>query len=61
MKYIKKEKDRILLVNFQLFICHHTIVAGYYDFMLDFRVSVHPSVVSPSSIHLSIFRFRMIT
>ena len=32
-----------------LFIPRHMIVAGYYGFMLDIRVSVHPSVV-PSSV-----------
>ena len=35
----------------RIFIPRHTIVAGYYGFTLDVRVSVRPSV----------FRFRMIT
>ena len=26
----------------------HTIVAGYYGFTLDVRVSVHPSIICPS-------------
>ena len=42
--------------NFAVFIPRHTIVAGYYDFTLDVRVSVRPSVSCPS-----VFRFRMIT
>ena len=28
-----------------IFIPHHSIVAGYYGFTLDVRVSVHPSVI----------------
>ena len=43
-----------------LFIPRHTIVAGYYGFTLDVRVSVRPSV-SRTSIRPSVFRFRMIT
>ena len=31
-----------------IFIPHHTIVAGYYGFMLAVHVSVHPSVIRPS-------------
>ena len=31
-----------------IFIPRHTIVAGYYSFTLDVRVSVRPSVVRPS-------------
>ena len=42
------------------FIPRHTIVAGYYGFMLDIRVSVHPSV-SRTAVHPAIFRFWMIT
>ena len=38
-----------------LFIPRHTIVAGYYGFTLDVRVSVRPSYIRPS-----VFRFRMI-
>ena len=38
------------------FIPHHTIVAGYYGFTLDIRLSVCPSVSRPS-----VFRFWMIT
>ena len=32
----------------KIFIPHHTIVAGYYGFTLDVRVSVRPSAVRPS-------------
>ena len=46
--------DKLLL--FVISIPRHTIVAGYYGFTLDVRVSVCPSVVHPS-----VFRFRMIT
>ena len=35
-----------------LFMPSHMIVAGYYGFMLDIRVSVCPSVVHPS-VHIS--------
>ena len=46
------------------FIPRHTIVAGYYGFTLDVRVSVRPCVcpsVRPSYVRPSVFRFRMIT
>ena len=47
-----------------IFIPRHMIVAGYYSFTLDVRMSVRPSicpsVVSPS-ICQSVFHFRMIT
>ena len=33
---------------FMLFIPHHTIVAGYYGFALDVRMSVRPLVLHPS-------------
>ena len=39
-----------------LFIPRHTIVAGYYGFTLDVRVSVRRSYVRPT-----VFRFQMIT
>ena len=45
------------------FYTHHMIVAGYYGFTLDVRVSVHPSVgpsVSHTSVCPSVFPFRMI-
>ena len=38
-------------LSLTLFIPRHTIVAGYYGFMLDVRMSIHPSI----------FHFRMIT
>ena len=43
-----------------IFIPRHTIVAGYYAFTLDVRVSVRPSVL-PSAVRPSVFSFRMIT
>ena len=45
-----------IVIRSIVFIPRHTIVAGYYGFTLDVRVSVRPSVVHPS-----VFRFRMIT
>ena len=47
----EKKKD-----FYSSFIPRHTIVAGYYGFTLDVRVSVRPPYVRPS-----VFRFRMIT
>ena len=44
--------SRGIHILFFLFIPRRTIVAGYYDFMLDVRVSVRPLVVHPS-IHFS--------
>ena len=47
-----------------IFTPRHTIVAGYYGFMLvvreSIRLSVRPSYVRPS-VRPSVFRFRMIT
>ena len=47
---------RIFYLKISLFKPRHYIVAGYYGFTLDVRVSVLPSYVLPS-----VFRFRMIT
>ena len=62
---VKKSHLFTLLQNFHrnelIFIPSHTIVAGYYGFTLDIRVSVCPSVICPLSIRLSPFRFQMIT
>ena len=44
-----------LFMCFCLFIPHQAIVAGYYGFKTDVRVSVR------SSVRPSVFRFRMIT
>ena len=47
----------MIFAKYQIFIPRHTIVAGYYGFMLDVRVSVRqsarPSVVRPSSVFVS--------
>ena len=48
------------VLSFYIFILHHTIVAGYYGFTLDVRVSVVLSSVCPS-VCPSIFCLRMIT
>ena len=44
-----------------IFILRHTIVAGYYGFTLDVRVSVCLSVSRTSLSRPSVFCFRMIT
>ena len=42
MLWANSADDRLMI--FFLVIPRHTIVAGYYGFTLDVRVSVHPSV-----------------
>ena len=49
--YISLQTPSILNIFpyiFYTFLPHHTIVAWYYGFTLDVRVSVRPSVVRPS-------------
>ena len=46
---------------FSFFIPRYTIVAGYYGFTLDVRVSARRSVVRWFYVQPSIFRFRVIT
>ena len=48
-------QPRFTCSKIDIFIPRHTIVAGYYGFMLVVSECVHPSV------HPSVFRFRMIT
>ena len=69
-KLYNSMRGGIIMQKKDIFIPRHTIVAGYYGFTLDVRVSVRPSVrpsVSQSYVRPSVrpsvffFRFRMIT
>ena len=57
---LQLHRKYIFVCCFVVIIPRHLIVARYYGFTLDGRVSVRPSV-SRTSIRPAIFRFRMIT
>ena len=47
-KELWKTLHQFFFFDFFIFLPRHTIVVGYYDFMLDVCVSVSPSVVCTS-------------
>ena len=40
---------RLINLSLHIFIPHHTIIMGYYSFMLEVCLSVRPSIVHPSA------------